>query len=216
MAKRASRQGKGLEQPPMLLLKRQLPLGEHFPSSLCWKLSANHLLPFKTVHTRKSFDLGDWKSLKMENSSLITGARWGTAGTNTLETYTEPHCNLPWSSDKMKIPKVVDGLIFQYPRAWFALYVGHLRICSLCCNPVWWVPTSLRAVTLAASETPTVTAACAKSACMPVPSQRTEQHMESLGSRPSVRSGQDSACNSDLRQCSGDNDSHSKGSAGLR
>lgn len=51
------------------------------------------------------------------------------------------------------------------------------------------MPTSPRAVMLAASETPTVTAARAKSACKPMPSQRTEQHMEGLGSPPSVRVG---------------------------
>lgn len=138
----------------------------------------------------------------MENSTLSTGARCPTAETNTLEIYTAPHCDLFDQVKKMKTPKGIDRLISQHPRAWFAPNIGHLRTCSLCCKPVWLVPASPRAVTLAASETPTVTVAVPNQLAVPVPSQRTEQHMEGLGSPPSAESGQDSACNSDLRQCS--------------
>lgn len=112
----------------------------------------------------------------------------------------------------MKIPKDINRFSFQHPRASFDLHAG-----SIYCDPAWLVPTSPGAVMLAASETPTVTAARAKSACMTVPSQRTEQHMEGLGFLPSsARSGQDSACNSSMHRCSGDNAFHSKGSAGRR
>lgn len=98
---------------------------------------------------------------------MSTGVRCPAAETNTLEIYTAPHGDLLWSSGKKwkKNPKGITRLISQHPRAWFAPNIGRLRICSLCWNPVWLVPASPRALMLAASETPTVTIARAKSAC---------------------------------------------------
>lgn len=110
---------------------------------------------------------------------------------------------------KIKIPKGVDRLLFKCQR---------VDLHSVLSTTEYIQPAGTSSGANqpkdrdAVSETPTAAVVHAKSRCVPVPSQRIEQHMGGLGFLPPVRSGQHSACDPNLCQCLGDNDFHSKGS----